>query len=572
MMSTARRGDYRPSLLLLCFLLLSLPNPAPAAEPAARGPSPVLRFAVIGDTRMPHTVSADQFVSQGESFRRTIKEINLLDYDLVVDVGDLIMGYRFDPAIIERMWDEFDRAWALFKMPAKMVAGEHDIWDAQSKRIWERRYGRPYYSFDFRGCHFIVLNSEEIPDVNFIRGRQLDWLKADLQAHRSAPHIFVFLHKPLWDYEEGASNWNQEVHPLLAKHRVRAVFAGHWHIYRAYEPRDGVAYFITGGGGAEIEGNDPAAGEFHHHMSVSVRDSEVNYAVVTAGAVRPATIVTKEKIMTAETLQRRVSLDATGAAPLRLTISATNYSQESLSGTVRWDILQGSAWTVQPMTADFVAAPGEPIAVSFTATCAGGKVFPLPAYTVDLRWQEGEPQRYSGRLLLKSDWFIREWMVIGPFDLLMQGTDERPVPPGFEKQYPPEQEIDFTRKYQGKSGEVAWKKVAAAADGYLDLRAHITPSDRAIAYALTYIESPEQMPAQIALGSNDGARVWLNGDLVHSLHKGRLAQPDEDIIDVQLKPGLNCLLVKVENLGRDWGLYVRLPDPASRLRFTTTPQ
>ena len=572
-MSRLRLIRFLTAVVLMGALVVSQAAfAAPRAKGAPVGPWPLLRFAVIGDTRMPDTAGEDQFVFQPESFRRTIKELNLLDYDLALDVGDLIMGYEDNPAVIERMWDEFDKTWPLFRMPAKMVPGNHDIWNAASMAIWKRRYGRTYYSFDFSGCHFIVLDSEEIPDTNFIRGRQFEWLKADLEANKAAPHIFVVLHKPLWDYEEGSSNWNKDVHPLLARYGVRAVFAGHWHIYRAYEPKDGTAYFITGGGGAEIEGSNPGAGEFYHHMSVSVRGNEVKYAVVKTGAVLPVNIVTKEKQATAETIERQLMLEVRGAgvsAPL--TVSCRNSSQEPLSGSVQWKIPEGSAWRIEPAEAGFTVSGGQPVSVSFTATLAGGRIFPLPIYAVDLRWKEGDPYCHTGRPLLRGDWFVREWMVIGPFDLLMRGQDERPTPAGFEKQYPPEQEIDFSKKYQDKAGEVAWKKCVSERDGYLDLRDNITPSDQAIAYAVAYIESPEQMPAQIALGSNDGAKVWLNGELVYSLHKGRTAMPDEDVIDVHLRPGSNCLLVKVENLGRDWGLYLRLPDPSARLRFTTAP-
>ena len=35
--------------------------------------------------------------------------------------------------------------------------------------------------------------------TNCIAGRQLDWLREDLNAHRDAGHIFAFVHKPLWE-------------------------------------------------------------------------------------------------------------------------------------------------------------------------------------------------------------------------------------------------------------------------------------------------------------------------------------------------------------------------------------
>ena len=69
----------------------------------------------------------------------------------------------------------------------------------------------------------------------------------------------------------------------------------------------------------------------------------------------------------------------------------------------------------------------------------------------------------------------------------------------------------------------------------------------------------------ITLGSDDGARVWINGELVYSKHIWRAAVPDDEFLDVQLKEGKNTLLVKVENRGAGWETIVRVVDPEGEL-------
>ena len=225
-----------PVSLLLLALTVSAAGPAgPAAEEGK-----AFRFSVMGDNR-PRGEGGD-VVTQPAEFHQAIREANLLRPDLVLVVGDLIMGYTGDEDLIRREWDAFDEAVRGFTAPVRLVPGNHDIWDRQSKEIYRERYGPPYYSFLHEGCRFIVLDSEDLVQRDRIAGEQLEWLEAELA--KKARRTFVFLHKPFWRYDEGSSNWNEDVHPLLKAAGVTAVFAGHWHYYEKSNTRDGVAYYI----------------------------------------------------------------------------------------------------------------------------------------------------------------------------------------------------------------------------------------------------------------------------------------------------------------------------------------
>jgi hypothetical protein len=166
-------------------------------------------------------------------------------------------------------------------------------------------------------------------------------------------------------------------------------------------------------------------------------------------------------------------------------------------------------------------------------------------------------------LVPSSRHFVSEWNLIGPFDA--PDMDYLPVT------YPPETEIALDKTYPGKANvDISWRKIQAEATGYVRLTELIRPSDYAIAYALTYVYSPDARATYALLGSDDGVRLWLNDELVHSNPAYRGAYADQDKVAVKLKKGWNKVLVKVLQGGGGWGFYLRLVDPDLQLRYSTS--
>ena len=147
---------------------------------------------------------------------------------------------------------------------------------------------------------------------------------------------------------------------------------------------------------------------------------------------------------------------------------------------------------------------------------------------------------------------------------------------GFDTEYPPETSIDLDKFYAGQDKLVRWGKIEDhRLDIYTNLAyAHYESFERtgveydwnerrtqAVAYALTYINAPEEMSAQLRIGSCDGVKVWLNGEQVWSNNISREAKIDEDIVPIKLAAASNELLMKVANHeARDWGFYCRVTD------------
>ena len=546
------------AVLIVLFANLSYPQPKDRT----------FRFVVLGDTR-PHGDSEDP-ITQPPQFKENIRAINLLRPDFVIDVGDLIRGYTDDPNLIIREWEDFDHTITAFKMPFHMVVGNHDVWNEESERIYNERYGQLYYSFDFNGSHFIVLDSEQTHAMNNIGGEQLSWLEGDLAAHAEVNHMFVFVHKPLWRYEE--SNWNADVHPLLARYGVRAVFAGHWHVYTKSKERDGVKYFITGGGGAEIV--DPETlGGFYHFMHVSVGDG-VEYAVVRPEGLHPADVVTEEMVVRVEEFQRSLTpsilITSEGEFSEKVTLSLSNPFATPIKGEINWNIPGASPWKANPSRCEFTLDEGENLELSFQLSGNGQRAFPLPEIYCEVSDDNGLLVSHHSKLQLKNDWFIREWMVVGPFELGTITPDSKGVPPGFDKAYPPEKKINLKKSYKSMGQKVSWQKYVAEENGFINLDRAFKPNEHVVAYALSYVYSPKEKEISLSLGSDDGAKLWVNDELVFSNPTPRSARPDQDAMMVGLHQGWNKVLVKVEELSGDWGFYLRFANPEGVLKYSAS--
>ena len=194
------------------------------------------RFVIVGDR-----TGGAQWGVMPQVFR----EINHLDPDFVISVGDLIDGYGDDEETVSGIWEEFDKTeMPSLKVPFVYMPGNHDIFNAVSQKVYEKRYGPRFKSFNYRGLHFIMLNTQEAAGTDYrFRGRgadalgqeQIEWLKDDIARNRDARRILIFMHQPSWSALE-------PIYPLLEGLPVN-IFAGHYHKY-SYEEIRGIPHII----------------------------------------------------------------------------------------------------------------------------------------------------------------------------------------------------------------------------------------------------------------------------------------------------------------------------------------
>jgi len=160
--------------------------------------------------------------------------------------------------------------------------------------------------------------------------------------------------------------------------------------------------------------------------------------------------------------------------------------------------------------------------------------------------------------------FVTEWNLIGTFDA--------PDMNALLAAYPPEREADLAKSYPGKGGApAAWKAVRTDESGFFRLAQHFQTAEQVVVYGLAYVQSPDDRRTHILLGSDDGVRLWINDEIMHSNPAYRGAYPDQDRVYVRLKKGWNKVLIKILQGAGGWGFYFRAADPKGELRWALKP-
>ena len=152
--------------------------------------------------------------------------------------------------------------------------------------------------------------------------------------------------------------------------------------------------------------------------------------------------------------------------------------------------------------------------------------------------------------LEKFEDYIADWWVAGPYQQEQKAGHEL-----FDETFPPEQPtaegIAWRKQPVGQAPESGW---------LVDLHTTMRGPDRA-GYLFTRVFSPQEQEAQLQLGSDDGIKVWLNGEVVHSNNALRGCVPADDKVKVALKSGWNTLLLKVTNDSGGWDACARFRAP-----------
>jgi hypothetical protein len=173
-----------------------------------------------------------------------------------------------------------------------------------------------------------------------------------------------------------------------------------------------------------------------------------------------------------------------------------------------------------------------------------------------------KPLREMGETidLQKHFGFLTEWHVIGPFD----NTDMK----GFDTIYPPEKDLNFSRKYPGKSGDVEWKTYTTQDEyGIFDIAKKTAPHKGAVTYATTTFVADKPRDIEVRLGTPNAWKLWVNGEQIFArdeYHRGTFL--DQYKVAAHLKKGPNTILLKVcqneqtDDWAQAWTFQLRICD------------
>jgi putative membrane-bound dehydrogenase-like protein len=146
---------------------------------------------------------------------------------------------------------------------------------------------------------------------------------------------------------------------------------------------------------------------------------------------------------------------------------------------------------------------------------------------------------------------VATWRVLGPFSI----KDGLP--------FEPNRDIDFAATPPGVQGTpVAWTTLAADdSSGMVNLGRRYGTNDDVAAFAAAPVESAEDRPAHLVVGSDDTLTVWLNGKKVYDFDRRRSFKAEADRVEVRLRKGSNRLVVKCGNRGGGWQYSVAVTAP-----------
>ena len=259
------------------------------------------QFVIIGD----RTGGANAL----GTFALAMPQINLLQPEFVINVGDMIEGYLDDAAALNAEWDEVDAMLSKLEMPFFRTIGNHDVSNPISQQVWRERHGATYYQFVYKNVLFLVLDSEDnsrpvpppgmresidlynrlqtedpeaaqemleefMSDESVIAGltkpvefpeEQLAWIEKTLADNADVRWTFLFMHEPAW---ENPSESFKAIQKLI-QDRNFTWFAGHLHYYD-YDKIDGREYITMGPTGASFHHEGP--GNVDHITWVTMKD------------------------------------------------------------------------------------------------------------------------------------------------------------------------------------------------------------------------------------------------------------------------------------------------------------
>ena len=170
--------------------------------------------------------------------------------------------------------------------------------------------------------------------------------------------------------------------------------------------------------------------------------------------------------------------------------------------------------------------------------------------------------------------FITAWQAAGPYS--QKGKDYAAL---FDIPFAPE--LDKTSGAAGAkdtAASVPWRALPPGSDptrpGVMDLLKVFT-GEQCVAYARARVYSQQNQPCLLEIGTDDGVKLWLNGELVHAHNIARPLQPASDKVKATLHSGWNDLLLKVTQNNLGWEFCIRLVKPdgshMSGLQFAAAP-
>jgi 3',5'-cyclic AMP phosphodiesterase CpdA len=241
------------------------------------------KMVLLGDNRPGQDVAPQQPQNYKDILEMIVEE----EPHIVVMSGDFVYHVYDNHATNLNVWRIFSEATDALGHYAPIYAciGNHDTgngWmhDWYVLQAFEQYdNGSTYFSFDYAGVHFTIIDTEVEGEEGEIRGEQWDWLVNDL-ANTEQPMKFVFGHRPLYPLSHLGSSMDEnrthrnELQELFETHNVTLFGCGHDHLYNRMTVND-LIHVISGGAGAPLY-STLWGGAYNHYVSIDVMKDMLN--------------------------------------------------------------------------------------------------------------------------------------------------------------------------------------------------------------------------------------------------------------------------------------------------------
>jgi hypothetical protein len=334
-------------------------------------------FAVLGD----RTGGAEEGV-----FEQAVQDVEFLAPDLVMTVGDLIEGYLPDSAAIEAEWAYAIGLLDAAGIPYHLTPGNHDIWDAQSRRIYARRFGSPDTAFVFKNTLFVILDVSTEYKAGDLAEARIKWLEGVLSKADRYANTLVFYHKPFWceDFSFGRPN---RLHDIFRRYGVDAVFTGHYH-RTFYTERDNIRYFGVSSSGGSLPPGGRQKGCFYSYLLARIDGDSLEVRLLEPGFGMAPDVVTLEDAVRMAALESEAieieTVEVPGAAldgTAKVKIGIRNPGSATLRDTARW--IPTGDWVVEPPE-DYVEVPPGETGTMTAYLTNEGDLFPVPSLEISI--------------------------------------------------------------------------------------------------------------------------------------------------------------------------------------------
>ncbi len=190
------------------------------------------------------------------NFNSVSKQVNRMRPDFVITGGDMIYTAKsVDDKKASVLFDLMDEQLEKFNMPVYLTMGNHETVGITSesgidssnpmwgKKMFEERYNKRYYSFNYEGWKFFVLDGIRIREkekdyTSGIDEDQIKWIENELLSTGKDTPLIIAIHTPLINPHamtdsgsDALSVSSDKVLDLFENHNLKIVLQGHNHIY-----------------------------------------------------------------------------------------------------------------------------------------------------------------------------------------------------------------------------------------------------------------------------------------------------------------------------------------------------